>query len=366
MPEVNFENDASLVQYVGKLLSRAISSGASDIHFRAHQMPMGRIGGELVPLAQDSLGVSLLETLVARMLPPRLRESANNLDQLDFSAEWPGISRFRVHCFRSRGEPALVLRIIPLQIPDFNTLRLPAAIKRACQLERGLFLVTGATGMGKSTTVASALSFIAAQRRAHILTLEDPIEFIIPPGQSLVSQREIGKDLPDFVSGLWSALRQDPDVIFIGEIRDAQAARVTLLAAETGHLVISTIHTSDAASTVEHLITLFPPEEQASARLRLSNVLEAVFCQRLLPMKSRHQRVLACEVMFKSPSVQEWIRRGDKARVLSERIAMSVADGMQTLDMDLKRLYESGQIELEVARAASPSPSEFMRNLALV
>ncbi len=355
-----------VIRKVGQLLAGAIRLGASDIHFRCGQLPMARVNGELTALDQQVLDGQFLRLLAERMTPARLREMVERSDQLDFSAEWPETSRFRVHLFKARGEPALVLRVIPLRIPDFSTLRLPPAIKRVPDLISGLVLVTGATGMGKSTTIAALLDAISRHRKVHILTIEDPIEFIIGPGQSLVSQREVGKDVGDFVTGLWAGLREDPDIVFLGEIRDVETARVVLQAAETGHLVVSTIHTGDAPSTIEHLVNLFPADEQQSARLRLATVLEAIFCQRLLPMKGRHQRVLASEVLLRSAGVQEWIRRPDKARTLLERMTQSAAEGMQTLDMDLRRLYESGLVEMDVARMAAHSPSDFVRNLSVV
>lgn len=360
------DNQAALTKLVGQLLATAIRQGASDIHFRAGQPPMARINGDLTALSNEVLSAEFMALLAERMTPARLRQQAEGLDQIDFSAAWPDTARFRVHRFRARGEPALVLRIIPLQIPDFATLRLPAAIKKVSNLLHGLVLVTGATGMGKSTTIASLLEFMARTSRRHILTIEDPLEFVINPGQSLVSQREVGKDVADFVTGLWAGLREDPDVIFLGEIRDAETVRVALQAAETGHLVVSTIHTGDAPSTIEYLINLFPTEEQTAARLRLATVLEAAFCQRLLPMKGRAQRVLATEVLLRSASVQEWIRRPDKPRTLLERMEQAVAEGMQTLDTDLRRLYEAGLVELEVARMAAHSPSDFVRNLSVM
>ena len=344
----------------------ALQVNASDVHFRVDHPPMMRVGGELVPVNLPPFDRDSIRLIADRMTPDTLRERAADADQLDFSAEWPGASRFRVHRFRSRGEPALVLRLIPLTIPGFSDLRLPGAVKLMAEMNRGLLLVTGATGMGKSTTIAALLDYISNHSRRHILTIEDPIEFVISQGTSLVSQREVGRDVKDFTTGLWAALREDPDLVFIGEIRDLQTVRVALQAAETGHLIISAIHTVDAISTVEHLINMFPPPEQNSARMRLAEVLQGMICQRLVPAKGSRKRVLATEVMLRTGGIQECIRKPERTRTLTERIAGSVPDGMQMFDQDLRRLYEAGVIELEAAQAAATSPTDFLRNLQVV
>ncbi len=357
---------AAVVQLVGQILKLALQAKASDVHLRADHVPMMRVGSGLAPITKDPMAKEVIRMISDWMTPAKIRDKAVDLDQVDFSAEWQGTSRFRVHRFRSRGEPALVLRLIPLKIPEFAELRLPAAVKQMAELDRGLLLVTGATGMGKSTTIASLIHHICSQHTRHVLTIEDPIEFVIPPSRSIVSQREVGQDVADFSTGLWSALREDPDVIFIGEVRDVETVRVALQAAETGHLVISAIHTIDVTSTVEHLINMFPSSEQGAARLRLAEVLQGVLSQRLIPAKGTHRRVLATEVMLRAGGIQECIRKPERTRSLVERIAHSVPDGMQTFDQDLRRLFEAGVIELEVARAASSSPADFARNLQVM
>jgi len=352
-------------QQVGQLLAAAIRSGASDVHLRAEQPPMFRVAGDLQAVNMPAFDRAAMRAIANRMTPAGLREAANTANQIDFSAEWQATARFRVHRFQVRGEPALVLRIIPLTIPDFASLRLPVAVKRIANLERGLVLITGPTGMGKSTTIASILDFIAHNHSKHILSIEDPLEFIIGPGLSVVSQRELGRDVTNYALGLWAALREDPDVIFIGEIRNLETVRVALQAAETGHLVISAIHTLDATSTIEHVVNMFPSDEQASARIRLAETLQAVLCQRLVTMKGRRQLVLACEVMLRGPSIYEWIRRPEKVKPLVDLIAAATPDGMLSFDQSLRRLYEAGLVELEVASAAASSPSDFIRNLKL-
>lgn len=356
----------SIEMQVGQILAQALKAGASDIHLRSDQAPMFRINGELQPTNLPPLERSTMRFIAERMTPAGLRDEAATANQIDFSAEWQGASRFRVHRFLVRGEPALVLRIIPLKVPDFAALRLPVAVKRIAMLDRGLVLVTGATGMGKSTTIASVLDYVANQSRKHILTIEDPIEFIIESSSSLISQREVGRDVADFNTGLWSALREDPDVICIGEIRDVDTLRVALQASETGHLVISAIHTADVCSTIEHVVNMFPPQEQLATRLRLADVLQVVVCQLLVPMKGRKQRVLATEVMLRTPSIQECIRRPDRNRPLLEKIAQSNSEAMHSFDQDLRRLYEAGMIDMDVASAAASSPSEFVRNMQVM
>lgn len=354
---------ASAEQQVARLLALAVQQRASDVHLRVGQPPMLRVAGELVPVEGMLFDREALQAVSERMVPVGLRERAAACSQFDFSAEWPGAARFRVHRFLARGDAALVLRLIPLQIPDFATLRLPPAVKRIAALERGLVLVTGATGMGKSTTIASFLDFLCKNTRQHILTIEDPVEFVIGPGTSLVSQREVGRDILDYSAGLWAALREDPDTIFLGEIRDLETVRVALQAAETGHLVLSAIHTSDATSTVEHLISLFPPEEQLAGRFRLAETLQAVLSQKLLPMKGRKSRILVTELMLRSASIQEMIRKPERLRGLAERMAQSAPDGMHTFDQELRRMLEGGLLDFEVARAAASNPADFVRNL---
>ncbi len=363
MAQSNDVDVTKLIQWIGNILAMAVKAGASDIHFRAGHSPMIRVSGELLSMEQPAIDGNSLRIISERMTPAALRKEAEELDQVDFSAEWQGTARFRVHRFRERGEPALVLRLIPLKIPDFKTLRLPSSIKQMAEFDRGLLLITGATGMGKSTTIASLLAYMANRRRRHILTIEDPIEFVIPPGQSMVSQREVGRDVSDLTTGMWAALREDPDVIFLGETRDADAVRVVLQAAETGHLVISAIHTVDVLGTIEHLINLFPSAEQQSARLRLAAVLQGVISQRLLPAKGTRTRILASEVLLRSGGIQECIRKPERTKSITERIAGAVSDGMHTFDQDLRRLFEAGVLDVEVARSAASSPTDFMRNL---
>ncbi|NOZ87064.1 MAG: PilT/PilU family type 4a pilus ATPase [Deltaproteobacteria bacterium] len=354
------------VQRVGKVLAEAVRLKASDVHFRVGHPPMIRMTGDLTPVDLNPFTREEMHEIAERITPPLLREEAKQEDQIDFSVEWQGASRFRVHRFKSFGEPALVMRIIPLDIPDFASLRLPPAVKKIADLERGLVLVTGATGQGKSTTIASVLQFIADTQNRHIVTIEDPVEFIIKPGKSLLSQREVGNDVSSFDSGLWAALREDPDIVFIGEIRDLNTVRVALLAAEKGHLIFSTIHTVDVTSTIEHIISLFPQLEQQAARTRLASSLQVVLSQRLLPMKGLKQRVLATEVMLRAGGIQEYIRKSEGKRSLLEKIARGNSEGMHTLDQDLRKLYESNLVELDIARAAAHSPNDFMRSLQVM
>jgi twitching motility protein PilT len=261
----------------------------------------------------------------------------------------------------------VVLRVIPKEIPNFTQLRLPLVVKRLAGFERGLLLVTGATGMGKSTTIASMLDFINKNWCKHILTIEDPIEFVIESDKSSVSQREIGKDVESFHSGLWAAMRQDPDIIFIGEIRDARTMDVAIQAAETGHFVLSTVHTPDVIRTLSRVVGLFPSEEQQMIRTRVAENLRAVVSQNLLPRKDQSGRVLATEVLINNYSVQECIRDPDTTPGDLLRHIESGMDEyqMQTFEYDLICLLKEGLITIEVAKGAARSPSDFVKSLDL-
>jgi twitching motility protein PilT len=347
------------------LLSAALKHGASDIHFRPGAPPMCRVNKQLLPLKTNVLSASDTEA-VARLVGGRLlaRESLDELQEFDSSYSLPGVGRFRANIYRQRGSLAVVMRIIPSEVPALESLGLPAVIQRIVEIERGMVLVTGATGSGKSTTLAAMIRRINDTRTAHILTIEDPIEFLHRGQKSSISQREIGIDTRNFVMGLRSALRQDPDVILVGEMRDQESIDIALKAVETGHVVFSTVHTTDAAKTVGRLVSAFPPEEQRSARVRLAENLRATISQRLLPRADGKGMVVAVEVMICTGSVRE---------VIAERIEGSIKDlieqgrdqyHMQSFDQHLVELYTQGLITREVALQAASNPSDFVRRLA--
>ena len=355
-------------EMIQKVLAGAYKYPVSDIHFKVGEPPFYRIYGELKRLGSNTLSSNDLH-VIAKTLRPDFDEiqKQNNWKGFDFSIEAQGLGRFRVSIFRQKSTPAIVLRVIPKEIPNFTQLRLPLVIKRIAGFERGLLLVTGATGMGKSTTIASVLQFVNMNWCKHILTIEDPIEFLIESGKSSVSQREIGRDVEDYHSGLWSAMRQDPDIIFIGEIRDFRTMDVAIQAAETGHFVVSTVHTPDVTRTISRVIGLFPSEQQHMIRARLAENLKAIVSQNLLPRQDQSGRVLATEILINNYSIQECIRDPDSTPIdLLKHIENGMDEyQMQTFEHDLISLLKEGLITIDVAKGAARSPTDFVRSLDL-
>ncbi|NIO05700.1 MAG: PilT/PilU family type 4a pilus ATPase [Proteobacteria bacterium] len=360
-------------QNTGPELLQKVFAGAhkfpvSDIHFKVGEAPFYRIYGELKRLNSSPLSSEDL-SVIAKTLRPDFEQiqRENSRKQWDFSVASKGLGRFRVSIFRQKDTIAMVLRVIPIEIPSFTQLRLPLAIKRIANFDRGLLLVTGSTGMGKSTTIASMLDFVNKTWCKHILTIEDPIEFVILSDKSSVSQREIGRDVEDFHSGLWAAMRQDPDIIFIGEIRDAKTMDVAIQAAETGHFVVSTVHTPDITRTISRVISLFPSEDQHMIRTRLAENLKAIVSQNLLPRKDQAGRVLATEILITNYSIQECIRDPDGT---PQDLLRHIENGMdeyqmQTFEHDLISLLKEGLITMDVAKGAARSPSDFAKSLDL-
>jgi len=326
---------------------------------------MCRVNKQLLPLKTGALSPADTEA-IALIVGGRLlaKEVLDEVQEFDVSYSLPGVARFRANIYRQRGSLALVMRIIPSEVPALETLSLPAVVERIAEAERGLVLVTGATGSGKSTTLAAMIRRINETRTAHILTIEDPIEFLHRSQRSSISQREIGLDTRNFVKGMRSALRQDPDVILVGEMRDPESIDIALKAAETGHVVFSTVHTTDASKTIGRLVSVFPAEEQKSVRLRLAENLRATISQRLLPRADGKGMVAAVEVMICTGSVRE---------VIAERAPGSLKDlieqgrehyRMQSFDQHLAELYAQGLITKEVAIHAASNPADFQRQLS--
>ena len=345
------------------MLAGAFRVGASDIHFRVGQSPRYRVAGNLrhfdiPPISHEqmnSIVLGLLQQSGIMELPKQ---------ELEFSFEQKNVGRFRASVFREAGRLAVTLRTIPVEIPDLKALRLPAVLRRVTEIQRGLVLVTGATGMGKSTTAAAMLSVIGQSRPVHIITIEDPIEFILPQYAGTVTQREVGRDTPSFYDGLRSSLRQDPDVLFIGELRDRDTVSLALQAAESGHLVLATFHTSNAVTTVNRLAGIFPGDEQLPVRLRLATVLAMSVGLKLLPRANKVGRVVACEVMVPTPSIVEAIREPGKTNNIEKYISNGRYDhGMQSFDDHLLELLQAELISLETAKAAASHPSDLLRSL---
>ncbi len=347
------------------LLSTGLKHGASDVHFRPGAPPMYRVNKQLVPLKADPLTPETT-LAVCRVVGGRQWAKVNEEEVQEFDSSYsvPGVARFRVNCYRQRGSLALVLRIIPRTIPSIEELGLPPIVRQIAETERGLVLVTGATGSGKSTTLASMINHINETRMAHILTIEDPIEFLHPNKRASISQREIGIDTRSYALGLRAALRQDPDVILVGEMRDAESIDIALKAAETGHMVYSTVHTTDATKTIGRVLGVFPSEEQKQVRMRLAENLAATVSQRLLPRADGKGMTVAQEIMICTGTIREAILNpGDIA--LKDLIEQGRRQyHMQTFDQHLVHLFETGVITKAIALQAATSPSDFERNLA--
>jgi twitching motility protein PilT len=346
-----------------RLLRLGIEKGASDIHFQVGYLPLYRFHGELVELRYKVLTAKDTEA-IAKMLmegDPHLAEM--DFNEHDLAFELPGEGRFRVNISRQRRFYNVVLRVIPLQIRSFEELNLPNVLRDLALLQRGYVLVTGATGMGKSTTLATMIEEVNRVRKAKIVTIEDPIEFVFTHDKSIITQREIGTDTASFPDALRGALRQDPDVIMVGEMRDLETVDTSLKAAETGHVVFSSIHTSDVASTINRLVSFFPSEEQLQVRSRLAENLQAVVSLRLLSNKKQTGRVPAVEIMRSTRSIQECIKDPAKTSEITEYITRG--ERMQTFDQHLLDLLRANKISVETALSAASNPADFRTKLAL-
>ena len=342
-----------------EILRAAVQQGASDLHIKAGDVVRVRIRGELVPLTKQQLTPDQTRQLALQLLPQWDRDKIDQIRDYDCSWGVPGLGRFRVNILRQRGTFAIIMRVIPVEIPTLEDLGLPPILGRIAEADRGLVLVTGPTGTGKSTTLAAMVGHINRTRRKHIITLEDPVEFLHRDVHSSVTQREIGTDTESFATGLRAALREDPDVILVGEMRDTETIDIALKAAETGHLVFSTLHTQNAVQTLSRTIAVFPPEEQEMVRVRLSESLVAVISQRLLPRKDKG-RVAALEIMYVTSTIRDAILDPEKTSGIFDLIAEGRDTyGSQTFDQHLMDLYERGIIEYDVAKAAANNPSDF-------
>ncbi|HET7189243.1 MAG TPA: PilT/PilU family type 4a pilus ATPase [Gemmatimonadaceae bacterium] len=344
-----------------RIIKAAVDRGASDLHIKAGDVFRARINGKLVPLTKQKLTPEQTRTIALHLMPNE--DDKARIDTLtDYDCSWAasGIGRFRVNILKQRSSFMVVMRVIPFEVPTFEKLKLPAALARVAEAERGMVLVTGVTGSGKSSTMAAMVNYINAHENRHILTLENPIEFLHTDIQSAITQREIGSDTQDFKMGLRAALRQDPDVVMIGEMRDAETIDTAIKAAETGHLLISTLHTPDAQSTIMRIMAMFPPEEQEVVRIRLSETLHAVVSQRLLPRADGHGRAVAAEILIVTPAVRDMIADGKRIHEIRDYIADGRDQyGMQTFDQHLADLVQEGIVTFDVAMASATNPSDF-------
>jgi twitching motility protein PilT len=350
-----------------KIIKAAVERGASDLHIKAGDVFRARIHGKLVGLTKQALTAEQTRAIALHLISKE--EDRGRLDQItDYDCSWevPDVGRFRVNIMKQRGTFMIVMRTIPLEVPTFDKLRLPPVLAKVAQAERGMVLVTGVTGSGKSSTMAALINYINQHENRHILTLENPIEFLHKDINSAVTQREIGSDTSDFKMGLRAALRQDPDVIMIGELRDAETIDTAMKAAETGHLLISTLHTPDAQSTILRIMAMFPPEEQEVVRIRLAESLHAVVSQRLLKRRDGQGRAVAAEVLVVTPAVRDMIADGKRIGEIRDYIEAGREQyGMQTFDQHLADLVHSHEVTFDTAMAASSNPSDFELKLRM-
>jgi len=350
---------------IEKYLEDVWDRRGTDLLFTVGAPPLARIDGVLMPInADEALTDSELDAIVRALVPSDVFQRLHELRELDLSFQWKGHARFRGNAFYQRGSLALSLRMIPYDIPTFDELGIPKAVEALASLPQGLVLFTGPTGAGKSTTQASLIDWINRNNRCHILTIEDPIEYVHEHKLSAVNQREIGDDTISFERALRSALREDPDVLLVGEMRDTESIQTTLTIAETGHLVFATLHTNDAAQTLDRIIDVFPSERQPQIRVQLSGSLAAVVSQRLLPQIGGGQ-VAAFEVLVATNAVRNLIKEG-KTRQLRNVILTGQSDGMQTLEMSMHDLVQRGVVSMEDALAHSLYPNELAGSASMM
>lgn len=349
---------------VNDYLQHCVERGGSDLHLKAGGPAYVRIDGELKPITQlPPLSSTDTEAFAMSMMDERNARIFDERGEADFAHSIEGLARFRVNTFRQRGSVGMVLRLVLSGAPSFDELGLPPVVRKLSEEHRGLVLVTGPTGSGKTTTTAAMLGHVNRTRRCHVVTIEDPIEVMHRDDVAIIDQREIGVDTHDFPTALRAVSRQDPDVIFIGEMRDLETVTAALQAAETGHFVISTLHTTDAAETVHRIIDMFPKEQQHQARLSLAAALKGIVCQRLVPRATGEGRVAVIEALAMTSRIQEFIT--DPA--LTEQVTDAVAEGgyygMQTFDQHLLALFQTGDVSLKDALSAATNPHDFKVSL---
>lgn len=348
---------------INDLLRITVETKASDLHITVGVPPMVRKNGNLKPCSDIILKPEDTEKLTYQVLDEEQRDYFNKNGEIDLSYHLPGVSRFRVNAFKQRGSCSMAIRVVNIKIPTLDELGFPACIKELAMKPRGLILVTGPTGSGKSTTLASMIDHINNNRNAHILTLEDPIEYLHRHKKSIVNQREIGTDSRSFANALRAALREDPDIILVGEMRDNETISIAITAAETGHLVMSTLHTVSADQTIDRIIDSFPPEQQAQIRVQLAAVLEGVITQQLLPLASNAGRTAALEILIANSAIKNLIREG-RTHQIQTAIQTGSRFGMRTMDASLAELVKKGFVTRSTAmeRAADP---EMLKRLLL-
>ncbi|TVR52068.1 MAG: PilT/PilU family type 4a pilus ATPase [Gemmatimonadales bacterium] len=351
----------SPMKSITAVFKAAIERGASDIHIKSGDVIRARIFGRLIPMTDQRLGPEQVKALALKFIP--YEKDRARVDELrDYDCSWglSGLGRFRVNILRQRGTFMIVMRVIPFDVPTLEELRLPTVLESITAQERGLILVTGVTGSGKSSSMAAMVESINRRKDLHVVTLENPIEFLHRDRRCSITQRDVGTDTLSFNAGLRAALRQDPDVILIGEMRDTETIDIALKAAETGHLVISTLHTQNATQTLSRIIAVFDPSEQEMIRVRLAETLQAVISQRLLPKRDGNGRVVACEVMVVTGTIRDCIRDPERMVEIPDLIEEGREPyGSQSFDQHLLDLVREELVDFEVAKAAATNPSDF-------
>jgi len=344
---------------IAPLLQAVVVNRGSDLHIKVGSPPKIRISGSLVPLQAEPMTPAAAETLIRETMPEDVAAHFSACNEADYALSVPGIGRFRVNAFRSRGSAACVLRLVGDEPSSLDSLSLPTVVRRLALEPRGLVLVTGPTGSGKTTTLAAMVDAVNESRAVHILTIEDPIEVLHRDKLSNVNQRELGTDTSDWATALRAAMRQDPDVILIGEMRDADTVKAALSAAETGHFVMSTLHTADAKETVNRIIDFFPPHEHKQIRLALATSMRGIICQRLVSRADGQGRAVVMEILVNNPRIAEAIADPDKTDTLGDIVAEGSFSGMQTFDQDLVRLVLDGTVSVQAAKLVSTNTHDF-------
>lgn len=345
---------------IQELLLLMHEKNASDMHLTAWSPPILRVDGEMIPTPYEKLSPEVCQNIIYSVLTEAQKQRFEATNELDLSFSYKDVGRIRMNVFRQKNSVAASLRAVPNRFLTFEELGLPAITYELMKLSQGLILVTGPTGSGKSTTLASMLNFLNEERNGHIITIEDPIEYVHPHKKCIVNQREVGNDTQSFAQALKYVLRQDPDIILIGEMRDFETIQAALTIAETGHLVFATLHTNDAAQSVNRIVDVFPPHQQEQARSQLSLVLQAVISQTLIAKATGTGRVMACEVLIATPAVRNLIRDGKTEQIISA-IQTGGKFGMQTFNQSLARLYEEGLITFQQAIENSSDPEELKK-----
>ncbi len=345
-----------------KILQEAVDRKASDVHLKVGSPPILRIDGSLKQIGEEIITPEYTKRIVEEILNEEMHEKLVKLGELDFSYSIYGLGRFRVNSYRQRGSYCLAMRLVNMKIPTLRELNIPESVEHMTNITSGIILITGPTGSGKSTTLASIIQAINEKKDCHIMTLEDPIEYLFKNDQAIIGQREIGQDSRNFASALRACLRQDPDIILVGEMRDLETIEIALTAAETGHLVLSTLHTLGAANTIARMIDAFPLSAREQVRVQVANVLQGVVSQQLLKRKGVEGRIPACEIMIPTSGIRNLIRE-EKTNQIDNDIQTGKSLGMITMDDSLKKLYQTGMISRESALQHAFDRQELIKSI---